>query len=289
MFVVCFDLTLDWRGNLDVCGHTCGCLTAYCLASEICSEFSRLQGWWFEPCETFKASELNKKISRRAPEWYIGTYPSSFCLLSWSLLRLAPALANSDWITPRVNHMPLKNGAFAIGICWKGKRKRNVVRWNLQPESRNLFMNTSFSAFLYLKFLQEKWDGAVPLDLLMCAAHSDRMCPFFPLDFITSKRHLTILSVHGGDAIELKATFYLMYKLKNKKEKEKNTLIEDGNSSCSNGDKPWLLFPVYRMSRLWWGKNAVSLVLPDNWSCFVLIELLFFSVAEIAASGSVGL
>lgn len=68
-----FDLTIDWRVNLDVCGHTCGCLTAYCLASEICSEFSRLQGWWFEPCETFKASELNKKISRRAPEWYIGT------------------------------------------------------------------------------------------------------------------------------------------------------------------------------------------------------------------------
>lgn len=110
-------------------------------------------------------------------------------------------------------------------------------------------MNTSFSAFLYLKFLQEKWDGAVPLDLLMCAAHSDRMCPFFPLDFITSKRHLTILSVHGGDAIELKATFYLMYKLKNKKEKEKK-YFEDGNSSYSNGDKPWLLFPVYRMSRL---------------------------------------
>lgn len=111
-------------------------------------------------------------------------------------------------------------------------------------------MYTFFFAFLYLKFLQEKWDGAVPLDLLMCAAHSDRMCPFFPLVFITSKRHLTILSVHGGDAIELKVTFYLMYKLKNKKEKEKNTLIEDGNSSCSNCDKPWLLFPVYRMSRL---------------------------------------
>lgn len=115
------------------------------------------------------------------------------------------------------------------------------------------------------------------------------LCPFFPLVFITCKRHLTILSVHGGDAIELKVTFYLMYKLKNKKEKEKNTLIEDGNSSCSNCDKPWLLFPVYRMSRLWWGKNAVSLVLPDNWSCFVLIELLFFSVAEVAASGSIGL
>lgn len=112
---------------------------------------------------------------------------------------------------------------------------------------------------------------------------------FFPLVFIASKRHLTILSFHRGDAIELNVTFYLMYKLKNKKEKEKkNSVIEDGNSSCSSCDQPWLLFTVYRMSRLWWGRNAVSLVLPDNWSCFVLIELPFFSVAEIAASGSIG-
>lgn len=42
------------------------------------------------------------------------------------------------------------------------------------------------------------------------------------------------------------------------------------------------------MAGLCCGKNVVSLVLPDNRSCFVLIELLFLSVVRSAASGSVG-
>lgn len=86
----------------------------------------------------------------------------------------------------------------------------------------------------------------------------------------------------------LLVTFYPVYKLKNKITKgKKHSVTEAGNSSCSICAEHWLLFADYRTSRLWCGKNGVSLVLPDNWSCFVLIELLFFSVAEIAASGSI--
>lgn len=42
------------------------------------------------------------------------------------------------------------------------------------------------------------------------------------------------------------------------------------------------------MAGLCCGKNVMSLVLPDNRSCFVLIELLFFSIVRSAASGSAG-
>lgn len=172
----CFtlDLTQDWRLNLDVCGHTLWVFDSLRLGIRNLLKIQRLQRWRFEPSETFKASELNTKISRRAAEWYIGTYLSSFGLLRWSLLRLAPALAHSDWLTQRVNRMPLKNGAFGIGICRKGKR--NVVIQNRKPETTNRwnisFFLLYFKFLLYLQCSPEKWDASIHLDLLMCAVSS---------------------------------------------------------------------------------------------------------------------
>lgn len=143
----------------------CGCLTAYGLASEICGEFNRLQGWRFEPCETFKASELNKKISRRAAEWYIGTNPSSFCLLSRSLLNLAAALVNSEWTACPLVHLVLE---------FVEKERKDRCHTNPQPETYEpVHWNISscllcLQFVLYLRRSPEKWDGAVPLDLLTC-------------------------------------------------------------------------------------------------------------------------
>lgn len=110
----------------------CGCLTAYCLALDICREFSRLPGWWFEPCETFKAPELNKKKD----------LPKSCWMIYWHLPELflspQPEPAETDCgrgslrsvIAESESTCRLKFGALGVGMCRKGGKKSHVATEN---------------------------------------------------------------------------------------------------------------------------------------------------------------